>query len=335
VREEAQRQVSELPEFAAKRIPEISFCVVNTNGREALLRCLGSVFEHAPSRGFEVLVLDNASDDGSAAAVKESFGDRVALIELEERRGKPENDSELIARAAGRWCLLLNEDSELTAGAADALVEALEDGRRAAAAGARLLDSAGAPQPSAWRFPGLRTALAGVVFLHRRFTVQSRGEKTRPVDWVQSAGMLVRKDAFDEIGPLDPAFFVYSDEVDWQRRAHDAGWSILYVPAAAIVHGEQLSQSPGASRRIIEFSRNRDRYLRKHRGPVIAAIVRVLTSFTYLVRALAAVARPGHSPRRYLAHAYHSFLPGRGEGLREAADAYNATLRSRRKEGRP
>jgi GT2 family glycosyltransferase len=308
--------------------------VVNTSGREALLRCLASVFAHPPSCAYEVLVLDNASDDGSAEAVKESFGARVTLIELEQRHGKPENDSELMSRAAGRWCLLLNEDSELTAGAADALVQALEEHPHAAAAGARLVDGAGMAQPSAWRFPGVRTALAGVLFLHRRFTVQSRGEETRAVDWVQSAGMLVRRDAFDQVGPLDPAFFVYSDEVDWQRRARDAGWSILYVPAARIVHGEQLSQGTGARRRIVEFSRNRDRYLRKHHGRLVAAVVRVLTSFTYLMRALAAIAIPGHSASSYLAHAYYSLFPARGEGLREAADAYNVTLRNRRKEGR-
>jgi GT2 family glycosyltransferase len=331
VREEAQPRASELPEFAAERIPEISVCIVNTNGREALLRCLESVFEHAP--GCEVLVLDNASDDGSAAAVKESFGHGLTLIERSERRGKPDNDSELIARSSGRYCLLLNEDSELTAGAAGALRDALERNPRAAAAGAQLLDGSGVEQPSAWRFPGLRTATAGALFLHRRFTVQSRGAQTRPVDWVQSAGMLVRKEAFEEVGPLDPAFFVYSDEVDWQRRARDAGWSVFYVPSARIVHGEQLSHGAAARRRIVEFSRNRDRYLRKHRGPVVAAGVRVLTSFTYLMRALAAAFLPRHSPGRYLAHAYHSLFPGRGEGLREAAAAYNATLRARGERG--
>jgi N-acetylglucosaminyl-diphospho-decaprenol L-rhamnosyltransferase len=309
--------------------------VVNTNGREALLRCLASVFEHPPSSEFDVFVLDNGSDDGSAKAVRESFGDRVTLIEHAERRGKPENDSELIARASGRYCLLLNEDSELTAGAADALSAALNENPHAAAAGARLLDRDGVGQPSAWRFPGLRTALAALLFLHRRYTVQSRSEQTRAVDWVQSAGMLVRRDAFDHVGPLDPAFFVYSDEVDWQRRARDAGWSILYVPTAKIVHGEQLSHGRAGLRRIVEFSRNRDLYLRKHRGPFVAGAVRLLTSLTYFMRALVATILPGHSSRRYLSHAYHSLFPRRGQGLREAADAYNASLANRRKEVLP
>jgi hypothetical protein len=298
-------------------------CIVSTDGREDLLRCLDSVFRHPPSGEFEVLALDNGSTDGTATAAAERFGDRVELIALPDRRGKAENDSALMSRARGRWCLLLNEDSELTPGAADALRDALLRDPRAAVAGARLVSPGGAPQPSAWRFPGVRAALAGAVFAHRRLTVQSRGELTREVDWVQSAGMLVRHSAFGQVGPLDPAFFVYSDEVDWQRRAHDAGWSVLYVPAATIMHREQLSGDTGSRRRIVEFARNRDAYVRKHHGRAAALVVRVLTAWAYALRALAAVVLPGHSARRYARHAYHSLFPARGDGLREAAEELN------------
>jgi N-acetylglucosaminyl-diphospho-decaprenol L-rhamnosyltransferase len=304
--------------------PEISYCIVNTNGRDLLLRCLESIFRHpTEAASFEVLVLDNASDDGSAGAARDRYGERITLIERDRRRGKPENDSLLVERSRGQYCLLLNEDSELTAGAVDALLGALADHPGAAAAGARLLSPAGVPQPSAWRFPGVATGFAGALFLHRRFTVQSRGDTTRRVDWVQSAGMLIRRDAWDEVGPMDPAFFVYSDEVDWQRRARDAGWSVVHVPSAQIVHHEQLAHGASGQRRIVEFARNRDRFVRKHGGPLRALLVRVLTAWAYALRALTAAFLPGHSPRRYLAHAYYSLLPSRGEGLREAADAYN------------
>ncbi len=268
-------------------------------------------------------MIDNASADGSAEAVAARFGDAVDLVRLDRRRGKAENDSELMARARGRLLLLLNEDSELTPGAADSLRAALDAAPRAAAAGARIVSPAGLQQPSAWRFPGVASALAGALFLHRRLTVQSRGSEVREVAWVQSAGMMVRAAAIAEVGAMDPEFFVYSDEVDWQRRAHDAGWSVLYVPAAVIVHGEQLSHGAGGRRRIVEFSRNRDRYMRKHHGAVAAGAVRGLTALTYGLRALAALLLSGHSPRRYVWHAYHSLLPGRGEGLRESAEAFN------------
>jgi GT2 family glycosyltransferase len=279
-------------------------------------------------------VLDNASDDGSSGAVRAKYGDRVELIELDRRRGKAENDSALMERARGRYFLLMNEDSELTAGAADALLRALEANSSAAVAGARLVDETGRARPSAWRFPGLASALAGVLFLHRRLTVQSRGEGVRDVDWVQSAGMLVRKHAYEQVGPMDPAFFVYSDEVDWQKRAHDTGWSVIYVPQARIIHREQLSHGPAAQPRIVEFSRNRDLFVRKHRGAAVAAFVRILTAVTYVLRAAAALVLPRHSARRYLIHASSSLFPRRGRGLREAAESYNRKLEAAERGGR-
>jgi hypothetical protein len=307
----------------------ISFCIVNTNGREDLLACVDSIFRHPPSAEFEVTVIDNASEDGSVPALREAHGDRVEIVALDRRRSKPENDSELLRRARGRYCLLLNEDSTLTAGAAEALWRALERAPGAAVAGAQLVDSSGAARASAWRFPGVRSALAGALFLHGRLTVQSRGSHEREVDWVQSAGMLVRKRAFEEVGPLDERFFVYSDEVDWEKRAREAGWSILFVPQARIVHREQLSTGAAGDRRIVEFNRNRDAYMRKHHGAGAALAVRILSAWAYALRALAAIVLPSHSARRYARHAYHSLFPRRGKGLREAADEFNRRRETR------
>ena len=155
--------------------------------------------------------------------------------------------------------------------------------------------------------------------LHRRFTVQSRGERTRSVDWCQSAALLVRSEAARAIGWFDPAFFVYSDEVDFCKRLRVAGWSTLYVPGARAIHHEQLSTGTVPERRIVELSRNRDRYMRKHHGVGSAVTVRVLTAWTYAVRAAAALVLPGHDPRRYWRHVTATLRPGHGEGLREAA----------------
>jgi GT2 family glycosyltransferase len=307
---------------------EISFCVVNTNGGALLTRCLDAVraarAELEPTA--EVLVLDNASDDGSAAAVR-ARGEDIELVELVERRGKALNDSELMARASGRYCLLLNEDSELLPGAAGALYRALEEDSRAGCAVAALRRPDGTPQASAWRFPSVTTALAGALMLARPFTVQSTGERTRPVDWGQSAALAVRRDAAGQVGWMDPEFFVYSDEVDFQKRLADAGWHSLYVPAAVAIHHEQLSTGAVPQRRIVENARGRDRYMRKHHGAIAAALVRWLTAWTYGLRALAALALPGHDTRRYLADAVAALRPARGEGLREAATEYNAARR--------
>jgi hypothetical protein len=305
---------------------EISFCVVNTNGRELLMRCLDAVRTARSEIGVtsEVLVLDNASDDGSAAAVR-SRGEDIVLVELDRRRGKALNDSELMARASGRYCLLLNEDSELLPGAAGALLRALDGDPLAACAVASLRRPDGTPQASAWRFPGVVTALAGAAMLARAFSVQSTGEVVRRVDWGQSAALAVRREAAAEVDWMDGDFFVYSDEVDFQKRLAGAGWHTLYVPAAVAIHREQLSTGASAAARIVEHARGRDLYMRKHHGAAAAAAVRGLTAWAYGLRALAALVLPGHDWRRYRAHALAALWPMRGEGLREGADRYNAS----------
>ncbi len=338
---------------------ELSFCVVNTSQRLLLLRGLDAIARERAALPFatEALVLDNGSRDGSAQAARAHPAVDV-VIAPGERRGKALNDSELMARARGRYALLLNEDSELLPGATLALWQALQACPGAACAGAQLLrpggerprggpaaarserprgrpattDSAAppeapVPQACAWRFPTVATALAGAVFAHRLYTVQSKGDRTREVDWCQSSALLVRCGAAARVGYMDPDFFVYSDEVDFARRLRDAGWRSLYVPSARAIHHEQLSTGAVPERRIVEMARNRDLYMRKHHSPATARAVRWLTAWSYAVRALAALALPGYAggrdANRYWRHVTATLRPDRGEGLREAAADYN------------
>ncbi len=319
-------------------VPALSYCIVNTNGREHLLRCLDAIERTHPAPvEAEILVLDNASEDGSVdaarkwAAAEGPLRQRTQVIEQHQRLGKATNDSLLLQQSTAPHCLLLNEDSELQPGATEALLAALDADPSAAAAGAQLLDPAGHPQPCAWRLPSLGTAVAGAFFLHRLVTVQSKGDRARPVGWVQSSAMLVRRDAAAKVGYLDPDFFVYSDETDFCKRLHDAGWRILYVPTARAIHHEQLATDRGAgSPRVVEFHRGRDLYMRKHGGPVAAALTRPLNALPYLLRALAALVLPSHDSRWYLLHARQALRPESGDGLREAAERYNRASSSRR-----
>ena len=298
--------------------------MVNTNGREHLLACLDAVQRtHPAGVSHEVLVLDNASADGSAEAVRAS-GHDVRLIALERRTGKAANDSLLLQEAQGRFCLLLNEDAELCPGATRALLDALEADPGAGAAGARLLTGEGRPADCAWRLPDVPWALAAALFLHRRVAVESRGELVRQVGWAQSSALLVRREAAEAVDWFDLDFFVYSDETDFCKRLGDAGWRILFVPAARAVHHDQLATDAAAMRRrIVEFHRGRDLYFRKHGLWRERLAWRVCWTWAYLVRAAAAALLPGHDPQRYLMHARQQAFPGRGEGLREAAEAHN------------
>jgi len=300
---------------------------VNTNGRDYLLDCLAAIERvHPAGVERELLVLDNASTDGSAEAVRERYPD-ARLFALERRTGKADNDSLLLREARGRYCLLLNEDSQLCDGAVSALRQALERDPGAAVAGAQLLTSEGEPTPCAWRLPDIAWALAAAVFLHDQVAVESTGSRVREVGWVQSSAALVRRDAAEQVGWLDGDFFVYSDETDFCKRLRDAGWRILFVPGARAVHHDQLGTDAAAMRRrIVEFHRNRDLYFKKHGLTTTRLVWKASWTWAYLVRALVAAVLPRRDPRRYLLHARHELLPGRGEGIREAAEAHNRAL---------
>jgi len=299
---------------------------VNTNGREYLLACLAAIERtHPAGVEREVLVLDNASEDGSAAAVRELGGD-IRLIALERRTGKAENDSTLMREARGKYCLLLNEDSELRPGATAALIAALDADPKAATAVAQLFDSNGDPYPCAWRLPSVGTAIAGALFLHRWLSVQSRGSKVRKVDFGQSSALMVRREAAAAVDFMDSDFFVYYDECDFAKRLAEAGWHSLYVPAAEAVHHDQLSTDLAKGLpRIVEFHRNRNLYMHKHHGRVAALVVRVLTAWSYALRAVAATVLPGRSASIMWAHARQALFPNRGESLRDRAQVLRSS----------
>ena len=227
-----------------------------------------------------MLVLDNASGDGSAEAVREwnagpeGLGERLRLIALDRRRGKAENDSRAPRRGAGR------------------VVPAPERGLRASprAPSRRLLAAVeGEPEGRGGRgaAPGRgRLALGMRVAPSRRRhgprpgalpPPRLRHPERRAPRPARSAGCSRRRCSSAarrrrEVGYLDPDFFVYSDETDFQKRLHDAGWEVLYVPGAEAVHHEQLTNDRVAGRRrLVEFHRNRDLYMRKHHGAASAA----------------------------------------------------------------
>jgi N-acetylglucosaminyl-diphospho-decaprenol L-rhamnosyltransferase len=214
---------------------ELTYCVVTTEHRQLLSYCLDAIARERATVDFdtETLVLDNASRDGSAETAR-AHAVTTDVIVRDRRRDRGANASELLRRARGRFCLLLDEDSELEPGATAALHAALDRRRDAGAAGATLVTPDGVQQPSAWRFPSAWTRLLSVVGLRRRFVVQSRGGRVRPVDWAPAAALLVRREAAEAVGWLD------AGELDFCRRLRAAGRQVLYVPEARAVHHQQL-----------------------------------------------------------------------------------------------
>lgn len=308
---------------------ELSYCVINTNGRDLLLNCLASIDRaHPPGVEHEVVVLDNASTDRSADAVRGRFAE-ARVITRERRAGITANLDLLLREARGRLFLFLNEDCELTEGAVGELLAAMDADPRAGAVGAMLLDGEGRPTSCAYRLPGLAAALAGALFLHRWLVDESGGEGTHEVGWARSAALLIRREAADEVGYFDTDYFFYGEDVDFQKRLHDAGWRILHVPNARVIHFEDAEdRRTGGARRVVEYHRSRDIYMRKHHSTAVRMLVRALSAWSYLPRAVAALVLPGHDPSWYWLHARRALRPWRGEGMSEAAEAYNRRLTS-------
>ena len=211
---------------------ELTYCVVNTEQRQLLSYCLDAIARERATVDFETetLVLDNASHDGSAETAR-AHAVTTEVIVRDERRGRGENAGELIARSRGRFCLILNEASELEPGATAALHGALAGSDGAAAAGATLVRPDGVQQPSAWRFPSPWTGALSLLGLGRRFVVQSRGGRIREIDWAPAAALLVRREAATGVDWRE-------DEVGFCRGLRAGGWSVLYVPEARAVYHE-------------------------------------------------------------------------------------------------
>jgi N-acetylglucosaminyl-diphospho-decaprenol L-rhamnosyltransferase len=297
-------------------VPDVSVSLVNTNSRELLLACLESL----EGAGAEIVVLDNASEDGSAAAVAERFPD-VRLIEQPYRAGFGANHNAVIRATTGRYVFVLNEDTTSDDWGFERMVAHLDANPRVAALAPRLVYPGGRPQASAWRFPSPAVAGLGLVTLGRAGIVQSGGSETRDVDWAMAAAVLLRRSALDEVGLFDEGFFIYSEETDLCRRLRDARWRTQYFPAVTVVHHESQFSAGIPERRINEMWRGRHRYWRKHHSPAGAWTAALCTGAQYAVRGLLRAHDRDFSARMRL-HARDA-VRVRGPGLRELADDWN------------
>ena len=298
---------------------DLSVSIVNTNSRELLLACL----ETLRGTTAEIVVLDNASEDGSADAVRERFPDVRVLVQ-EFRAGFGANHNTVIRATEGRYVYVLNEDTTADDWGFARIVEYLDAHPRVAALGPRLTYPDGRLQDSAWRFPTPLVSTLGLLTVGKLGVKQSGGDASHAVDWVMGAALVLRRDALDEVGLFDDEFFLYSEEVDLQFRLRQAGWDVHYFPSATVVHHESQFSADIPERRINEMWRSRHRYWRKHHSGAGARVAALTTGGQYALRAAAApIAR--RNPRRMLLHARDSWGVS-GPGLRELADEWNGRV---------
>jgi GT2 family glycosyltransferase len=306
-------------------LTDVSVSIVNTNSRELLLACLGSLQQSVARRGeglVEIVVLDNASEDGSVDAVRGRFPD-VRVIAQERRAGFGANHNTVIRATTGRYVYVLNEDTTSDDWAFARLAAHLDAYPRIAALGPRIVYPDGRHQDSAWRFPSPAVAALGLLSLGKLGVTQSRGIAPRRVDWVMGAALLLRREALDEVGLFDEEFFLYSEEVDLQLRLRRAGWGVEYFPDATVVHHESQFSAGIPERRINEMWRSRHRYWRKHHSAAGARLAALATGTQYAARA--AVGRDPSFRARMRLHARDSRRVD-GPGLRELAEEWNGRV---------
>lgn len=260
--------------------PRVAIVVVSYNTRELLRQCLTSATQ--AELPVQVIVVDNASHDGSPAMVRHDFP-VVELIANDENVGFARGTNMGIHRAlhhpAIKYVLLLNPDAYLRPGALAELVAFMDRHPRVGCAGARLFYPDGRPQESAWHFPTLwmtlfdlfppHGPLLGRLYaspLNGRYR-EERANRPFPIDHPLGAAMLLRRATLHEIGLLDESYWMYVEEVDWCYRCRAAGWAIWQVPSAEVVHVAGASTRQIKSRTFEALHRSRLQFFRKHYAP--------------------------------------------------------------------
>ncbi|MFA7383643.1 MAG: glycosyltransferase family 2 protein [Desulfurivibrionaceae bacterium] len=245
---------------------DLSIVIVSWNTRELLLDCLASVYATVTGLRFEVFLVDNASSDGSVAAVRAEYP-QVTVIQNEKNLGFAAANNKALRSMQGKYALLLNTDTVLTEGAIAKLFAYLEIHAEAGMACGQLLNADGSKQNSIANFPSLLGLLCNETVLRllwpRRFP-SKRQEYLAPIRVESCIGacLMVRKAAMEAVGLLDERYFFFMEETDWALAMHRAGWASCFVPEARIYHLQGQSAGHNVRARIM-FYRARYQYLRK------------------------------------------------------------------------
>jgi GT2 family glycosyltransferase len=262
-------------------MPGLSVIVVSYNTADLTLRCLHSVRVALGTRPAEVWLVDNASRDETTTRVRQELP-QARLICNDTNRGYGAAANQAMRQASGDVFLLLNSDTEITAAALGALLQALDRDPSLGAVGARLVGEDGRPRPSARRFPAPLLELVERLMLYRLLPRRARSrlllgdhalpEHARTPDWVTGACLLVRRAAFLQTNGFDETIFLYGEELDWCARLRRGGWRIGLVPEAEVMHVGRASSGPSLGPRRLDLSLEGDlRYLARYRGRAILA----------------------------------------------------------------
>jgi len=268
---------------------DLSVVIVNWNVSDLLRRCLHSILD-TQCLTLDVIVVDNASADDSVEMVRDEFPG-VHLIVNADNRGFPAANNQGIAAARGRYILLLNPDTEVAGDALATMVAFADAHPDVGIVGPQLSYADGSIQSSRRRFPTLATAFFESTWLKpyaprrllERYEFLDRPDDVvQDVDWLYGAAFMTRREAIEQVGPMDESFFMYSEELDWCRRFREAGWRVVYLPTAQIVHHEGKSSEQVVAARHIHFQTSKVRYFHKYHGRIVAEALRLFLLCNYV-----------------------------------------------------
>ncbi len=260
---------------------DASIIIVNWNTRDLLAECLASLFANPPSLQFEVIVVDNASSDDSAAMVQSTFP-QVTLIESKVNLGFAGANNKAIAQSRGRYVILLNPDTVVLPQAFDILIEFLDRHPHVGAAGSRLFSADGSLQTSCFPAPTVFRELwrlfhMDAIHPYAEYDMKRWNTDTpREVDSVLGACLVLRRETLDQVGLLDDGFFMFSEEVDLCLRIRRAGWPIFWVPCAQVIHYGGQSTKQVADEMFLQLYQGKVQYFRKHTRPLKVALYKLV-----------------------------------------------------------
>ena len=272
---------------------DVSVIIVNWNTKELLRDCLSSVYEHAGDIDYEIIVIDNASIDGSAEMVKNNF-QQVILMENSDNRGFATANNQGMAVAKGRYMLLLNSDTVVLDNAIANIVNFADENPQIAVTGCRVLNPDRTLQRTCFMFPSVLNMLLSSTYLYKLFPKNrffGREQMTwwnrndvRQVDVVTGCFMLVRREAIDQVGMMDEQFFMYGEETDWCYRFREKGWKVMFAPVGQIIHfgGQSTAQKPVAM--IVQLRLSILKFMKKHYCRSTCLIARFLVALFFAIR---------------------------------------------------
>ncbi|MCC6729998.1 MAG: glycosyltransferase family 2 protein [Chthonomonadales bacterium] len=270
----------------------LSIVIVNWNTREYLLGALASIYAHPPPFPFEVVVVDNASQDGSAEAVRERYP-RARLLANADNAGYARGNNQGLAEARGRYVLLLNPDVVVPADALERAVRCADSAPDVGAVAVRLASPDGTVQPSVRGFPTPEALLWEVTGLSRLFPQCRRlgayrmawfgYDREANVDQPMGTFLLITREALSDVGPLDERFPIFFNEVDWCYRARRRGWRIRFTPQATVTHFGGGSTRQVSAEMAWESRRGLLGFYRKHyASPVFAPVYWIAAASSWL-----------------------------------------------------